>query len=65
MSAGRLSNEDVAAVRALAREVRASRKLVADLRALHVRANEMPDYCAACTRIYPCPTIRMIDEAGL
>ncbi len=51
--------------RDLAREVQASRKLIADLRALHGRSNEMPDYCAACAVLYPCPTIRMIEEAGL
>jgi len=53
----------------LAREVQASRKLIADLRALHV-ANPDPDqadamFCDACDHPAPCPTLRLIEAAGL
>lgn len=55
----------------LAREVQASRKLIADLRALHApepdEADGLSVWCAECDpdRIdtYPCPTIRLIDTA--
>ena len=57
----------------LAREVQASRKLIADLRALHVAEVDDDDesptqgetFCVNCEHENPCPTIRMIDEAGL
>lgn len=59
-------------VAALAREVQASRNLIGDLRALHVpitRTNHGgmndPEYRCSCGHVAPCPTIRMIDEAGL
>lgn len=53
---------------ALAREVQASRKLVADLRAEHAcLPDELPSqsWCKQDGFSWPCPTIRMIDEAGL
>jgi len=52
----------------LAQEVQASRKLIADLRALHwmVDSSLTGQYCAECQDdAYPCPTIRLIEEAGL
>lgn len=50
-------------------EVQASRKLVAELRVVHRNAPDGdhgsdPSWCDHCAR-YDCPTIRMIDEAGL
>ena len=47
----------------LAREVQASRKLIADLRENH-EALASGD-CWRCKVPHPCPTIRMMDEAGL
>lgn len=54
-------------------EVQACRKLIADLRALHVAEVDDDDesptqgetFCVNCEHENPCPTIRMIDEAGL
>lgn len=75
---GRLSDDDLVILAAvggetelLAREVQASRKLVADLRAWHHRfmANNEPGqpvpWCAGCNQPWPCPDIRKIDGAGL
>lgn len=46
----------------LAREVQASRKLRVDLLRVH-----SPDYfgtwCRCCEERYPCPTVRLIEEA--
>lgn len=57
----------------LACEVQASRKLIADLRALHApeldEADGLSVWCAECDPdcidTYPCPTIRLIEEAGI
>jgi len=46
----------------LATEVQASRKLVADLLAMHVRrAGSDYAYCPACDSRYPCATVRLIE----
>ena len=51
----------------LAREVQASRKLIADLRARHhQRKGRDFDWCNECQiGAFPCPTIRLIEGAGL
>lgn len=46
----------------LALEVQASRKLIADLRALH-HPDRWGKSCIGCGHDYPCPTIRLIDAA--
>ena len=43
----------------------ASRKLIADLRALHRPDSKIDPWCDEDWFSYPCRTIRMIDEAGL
>lgn len=57
--------DECAAATALAREVQASRKLIADLRALHRPDSKIDPWCDEDWFSYPCRTIRMIDEAGL
>lgn len=49
----------------LAQEVQASRKLIADLLALHERqlGGGAGPYCLECECGWPCPTVRLIDEA--
>lgn len=49
----------------LGREVQASRKVIADLRALHTPEDEFDPYCLSCGYEHPCPTVRLIEEAGL
>lgn len=70
-AARRLTDESAAGVEAavvLAREVQASRKLIA--RALHA-AGEPPTpgfvltFCDGCEDPWPCPTIQLIDAAEL
>lgn len=43
------------------------RKLIADLRALHKDRRHQFGWvrCAECQHTYPCPTIRLIEGAGL
>lgn len=52
----------------LAREVQASRKLAADLLALHHQhapvAHFSYPYCRACQHPYPCPTVQLIEASG-
>ena len=52
----------------LAREVQASRKLVADLLALHRQHAPVAHfgfpYCRACQHPYPCPTVQLIEASG-
>lgn len=54
------------ACRSLAAEVQASRKLIADLRVEHeYRQGGLFDHCVLCGVRWPCPTIALIEEAGL
>ena len=57
-----------AAYAELQAEVQASRKLVADLLALHHQhapvAHFIYPYCRACQHPYPCPTVQLIEASG-
>ena len=62
------AERDADEVVAICDEVQASRKLVADLLALHRQHAPVAHfgfpYCRACQHPYPCPTVQLIEASG-